>query len=460
MTLTSYINLYEVLQNDTATKKEKRDFGLQKEMKNASSFSKLIAWQERIMLVCQKPFLSDTILEYLYKITFVLVLISFVAGFFSGSMLLSYSGKEPVNIIYFLAMVVVLPLFTMLITLFSMLQANKKHDIWVDISSTLWLEKILSILPNQKNVKMDILTKNPLLLNWTIIKRSQLLALFFSLGLLLSLFFVIVTKDIAFSWSSTLNVNAKEFYDFIYTLSFPWRAYLPSAVPSVELIEQSHYFRLGHRLNAEMVQNASKLGEWWKFLLLCTLFYALFLRIVVYSIASFGFQKALKKSFFSLDGVKELLFDMREAIVSSNALTSEKRFISTSLEEMDKVEMLNKQYDVIQGWSLLTSQIKEINGFMKLESSLVFGVGGGNSLSKDTQIIKESFGEVLLYVKAWEPPTMDFMDYLDELLPCVDKIIIYPLGTQEEEYLSKERFIDIWERKISALNNEKVWIKR
>jgi len=460
MNLTSYINLYELLKNDNATKEEKRDFGLSLTSKENSSMQKLLKWQERITLICQKPFLSDKIGEYLYQITFVFILVAFVIGIISGSLLLSYNGKEPVNIIYFMAMVVAVPLFTMGISFFSMIQSKKLEAILVHLSAGYWMEKLLKFISKKEPIDLKVLKINPLLFNWLVIQRSQLIALVFSMGLFFSLIAIVATQDIAFAWSSTLKIDTEAFYSFINIVSFPWREFIPSAVPSLELIEQSHYFRLGDKLNTEMIANASSLGQWWKFLAMCTLFYAIFLRFIAYFIAKKGFQKALYNSFFALEGTRELLLDMQEAIVSSHSQKSEKKFIPSDVESMEVIENLENIYDMVQGWSLLTPQLTEINKFMQIESSLVYGVGGGNTLSQDTAIIKKSSGKVLLYVKSWEPPTMDFMDYVEELLPFVEVLIIYPIGTQEDDYISTERMIDIWDKKIAQLNDKKVWIKR
>ena len=89
-----------------------------------------------------------------------------------------------------------------------------------------------------------------------------------------------------------------------------------------------------------------------------------------------------------------------------------------------------------------------------------FGVGGSNLLEEDSEVVAKSRGEVLLFAKAWEPPTMDFADYLEALAPKVDKVIVAPVGTLENSYSTTAKELDVWDRKLSAMNNEKVWLKR
>ena len=117
---------------------------------------------------------------------------------------------------------------------------------------------------------------------------------------------------------------------------------------------------------------------------------------------------------------------------------------------------MDASYDVLQGWAIPQSQLRVMSDSMQIISPDLFEVGGGNSLQEDSEIVSKSHGEVLLYVKAWEPPTMDFMDYLEELLQKVDKVIIYPVGSSTEGYSTQSKFIDIWAKKLSLLKHEKV----
>ncbi len=104
--------------------------------------------------------------------------------------------------------------------------------------------------PRQSSEDLETLKINPLLANWIVIKRSQFVALFFSIGLGLALLVVVATKDIAFAWSTTLQITPESFHTFLEMLATPWKTWFPSAVPSLELIEKSQYFRLGDSLSA------------------------------------------------------------------------------------------------------------------------------------------------------------------------------------------------------------------
>ena len=459
MNLKSYLDLFELLEDDTSSREERRAFGLSNMLVKGKPIKQLLAWVRDNRAKLKKPLLSETFSSTLYSMTLLLSILVFVLGFFSGVGLLSYNGHEPVNVIYFIAMVVFLPLFTMTLTLFSMFRANSSQSMLVHISPAFWMEKILRLLPNKIKDNVKEVKINPLLSNWIVIKRSQIIALAFSFGLFFALLGVVATKDIAFAWSTTLSISPGTFHHFLHTLAFPWRDLYPSALPSVELIEQSQYFRLGDKLSEEMIQNASKLGEWWKFLVFATLFYAIVLRFMVYLLSRLGLNMAIKRSFLALDGAKRLLKDMNEPIISTHAPKNEQQFIQKNSAYAQSITVLDASYDSVQGWAIPKENLFVIADSMKVISPKIFDVGGGNSLDEDNEIIHLSHGEVLLYVKSWEPPTMDFIDYLESLSDNVDKIIVCPVGTQEDAYETDAREVNVWARKLSMLGSKKVWLK-
>ena len=460
MKFKTYLDLYQLLEVDNSTKAQRRAFGLSHVLLKNKPLEQLMAWVKENKQKLKRPLLSDIFTSYLYGISFTLIIVGFVVGFFSGVTLLNYNGHAPVNVIYFMAMVIVLPLLTMTLTLFSMIKAHQSRSVLIHLSPSYWMEKIVALLPRKIQENLENLKLNPLLANWIVIKRSQSIALFFSIGLLIALLLMVATKDIAFAWSTTLHVTPEAFHSFLNTLAFPWRSWFPSAVPSLELIEQSQYFRLGDGLSEEMISHASKLGEWWKFLAFATLFYAIILRFFMLLLATLGWQIAVKKSLFSLEGVSMLLRDMNEPIISTHAQEEELTDTTSKEGVLQTINTLDASYDVAQGWAMSEEQLHVLNDAMGIITPLVYDVGGTNTLEEDAEIIHKSHGEVLLYVKAWEPPTMDFMDYLEALVKQVDRVIIVPVGTEEQGYKADEKMIQIWIKKLAQVGSNKVWLKK
>ena len=459
MNFKSYLNLYEILENDNSTKEQRRAFGLSHVLLQDKPFEQLKVWIGEHLSMLRKPSLYDRFSGYLYGVTFTLVILGFILGLVSGVALLHYNGQSPVNVVYFMAMVIAFPLLTMSLSLLSMFKANQTKSVLVHLSPAFWMEKIVMLLPKKWQMDLEEVVINPLLANWIIIKRSQFIALFFSLGLLLALLGVVSTQDIAFAWSTTLDITPVAFHTFLETLCMPWRTWMPSAVPSLELITQSQYFRLGERLSDEMINHASILGQWWKFLAMATFFYAIFLRFLLYMFATMGLKIAVKKSLMRLEGVNTLLHDMNEPIISTKTKEENEAPFHHNDTLVQTIAKLDTSYDMTQGWAMSKEQLIVLNDSKGVISPLVFDVGGTNSLEEDMEIIHKSHGEVLLYVKAWEPPTMDFMDYLEALLLEVNKVIVCPVGTEEKQYESTQKAVSVWLNKLSLFKDTKVWVK-
>jgi len=460
MNIRSYVNLYELLKITPSTREENRAFGITHVMLKNRPIDQLSAWIEEHKHRLKRPLLSETFSSYLYRVTFILVLIAFALGLLTGIGLLSYSGREPVNVIYFIAVVIFFPLFTMLLTFLAMIRASSSQNVLIHLSPAFWLEKILSLMPAKMEERLQTFQINPLLTNWTIIKRSQIIVLFFSFGLLLALLGAVVTKDIAFAWSTTLHITPVALHDFLTILALPWSEFVPAAVPSLELIQQSQYFRLGERLNEEMIAHASQLGEWWKFLAFSTLFYAIVLRLLMFVFVSFGYRRALERSLLTLKGTNKLLREINEPIISTHAKRKESTFTPNEKSYAQIVNSLDASYDCIHGWAIPYKKLLLLGDSLQIIAPNYFEAGGTNSFDEDAEIISKSHGEVLLLVKAWEPPTMDFIDYLNDLVDKVDKVIVMPIGTKKNGYDASDKEIDVWDSKLSVLRNMKVWLKR
>jgi hypothetical protein len=458
MNLKSYMNLYQLLQHRESSHEQNRAFGLKHQ--DIAPIMQLLLWQEKHLTVLKRPLLSERFASYLYGISLMLGILALLLGVFSGMALLSYSGHEPVNMVYFMAMVVFVPLFTMSLSLLSMFRADSARSVLIHLSPAFWMEKVIGFLPGKRQQQLEELRINPLLLNWLVIQRAQMLALLFSIGLLLALLGIVATKDIAFAWSTTLQVTPETFHQFLSASALPWREWFPSAVPSIELIEQSQYFRLGEKLDSGMVANAAKLGEWWKFLASATLFYAIILRFGMWLLSLFGFNRALKKSLLSLEGTERLLYEMNSPLVTTTAPKQELVFVGGKGQYSRVLSTPEARYSVALGWAMTKRGITVLNDSMQVRTEDTFDIGGTNTLNEDQEIISGLQGEVLLYVKSWEPPTMDLMDALSEIIAHVDKITLLPVGTQIDRYAPTSRELNIWERKLQQLNHPKVWLCR
>ncbi len=458
LSLKSYLNFADLLGSYRGDHESNRTFALKHDDLPPSAVDRLLLWaHEHRFKVTSSPEI-DLFLHRFSMATSFLVFFSLFMGVLVGIGLLSYSGDAPVNVIYFFAMTLILPLLSMLLSLISMISRGEMSNFITHLFPLYWLERLIEHLPDQAQGIIDRLPAS--VSKWIFLERLQRFSLFFSIGILLALMGMVVVKDIAFGWSSTLNITAEEFHALLSFIAMPWESWIPSAVPSLELVELSHYFRLGEKLESEMIQNADKLGAWWKFLAMSTLVYAVILRFIFWMVVRFNYQKALEKSLLVLEGVSQLLREFDKPFVSTNAPSQEKHLDIVEETEAQVTEEAGHYHDVILGWNFSPDEIRLANDTTKIIAPMIHTVGGSHTFEEDEEIASGVSRHVLLYVKSWEPPTMDFVDFLEILIenPKVETIEIYPLGTAGRYYESEPREVAVWKRKIQGLNTTKVWV--
>ncbi len=461
LSLISYLDLSQLLEVYRGNHEENRLFALKHKSLEKKPTQMLLLWAKEHRFHLTQTLNSKGFFSSLEFTTKMLLSLFFVMGILTGLGLLSYSGTSPVNITYYLFFSVVIPLFSMMLTLFTMLSRGGVAEFFSIFSLLHWIDKLMPHLPFIK--KKKIFTQEllpPRLVKWMFMERLQRISLMFSIGLLLALIFVVVVKDIAFGWSTTLNITPASFQMFISNIAIFWRDILPSTVPSLELIEMSQYFRLGERLDINLVENASKLGAWWKFLALSTLFYAIGMRLLFWFMTHYGYRKILKKEFRLIKGADVLLREFKTPFVSTEAPIVESHLEISEEVNLQVENTAHRSYHTIFGWNFSNDEILLANDSKEIKYSYFASVGGKNSFEEDEKEAKIASVTVLLYVKSWEPPTMDFIDFLELLInnKKVGAVQVYPLGTVGRYYESDAKDIDVWKRKVQSLRSEKVWV--
>jgi hypothetical protein len=454
-TFKSYLDLAQLLKHYKGKHEENRVFALTQKIKGL----KLLAlWQHTNLYRVVTELDSLKYLNYLTIFTSLFGFFLLLLGFFTGFALLSYSGAEPVNIIYLLLVMVGLPIFSMGLSLLSMFTGKIGANFFNHFSPLYYLEKVIDFLPFAKKIDFSMLPFSGILSKWIFLQRLQLFSFLFALGLFLALVLTIISKDIAFAWSSTLEISPIAFQRVLALLATPWESFFPSAVPTLELVEMSHYFRLGEKLDINMIQNADKLGAWWKFLAMATLTYALLIRLVFWFMMQVGFNAQLKKEVLALEGVKKLLKEFNTPFVSTQSKKYEQHLEVKETSTILASETLADKYASLLAWNYAEETLLLLQDYNKVNVKSMHVLGGRNSFSQDKAIIDTLKGKILLYVKAWEPPTMDFIDFLADILVKdeVSKVEVCPLGTATANYSSKKPDIEIWLKKLEQMDCEKL----
>ncbi|MBI2568282.1 MAG: DUF2868 domain-containing protein [Candidatus Schekmanbacteria bacterium] len=161
--------------------------------------------------------------------------------------------------------------------------------------------------------------------SWTLVSLTQWFAVAFNASALARCLYLVAFTDLAFSWSTTLDVSAAQFHRLVELIAAPFGWALPGAVPSEELVASSRYFRLDRTFGgaAAGAAQAAWVAEWWRFLVASLLTYALLPRLLLLLAACYGARRALAS--VSLDSARLLaLFErLQTPLVDTRAVTSE-----------------------------------------------------------------------------------------------------------------------------------------
>jgi hypothetical protein len=208
----------------------------------------------------------------------VVALLGWVLGVALMSGLLEFQPQQRINLFWWLLLVVYVPAFWWLLGLWLGRPGSEGY----------WSRGLRNRLPGGWRKSLDI----PLL-RLAARALAQRFALAFAIGMTVSFLLYLVLTDLAFGWSSTLEVTSQAVHQATRLISYPWHALWPEAVPSATLIEQTRFFRVegDHAVIGEIQ------GGWWPFLLMNLLVYVLLPRVLSFAWAEWSLGKALQRLF-------------------------------------------------------------------------------------------------------------------------------------------------------------------
>jgi hypothetical protein len=461
LSIKSYLDIYQILKDYKINHEENRSFALKHKELETKPIELLLLWAKAQRHRIKGDLISKKYAEYSSSINSLFGIISLIFGFLVGFGLLSYSGKMPVNVIYYLLIVVAIPIVSItLSTIAIFTKSNTVANFITLLFPMHWLESIFKHIPFKKRIEGLELPFSSKFSKLLFINRLQLYSLIFSIGIFLALLIMVVSKDIAFGWTTTLQIESSTFHSILSAIGIWWRDLVPSAIPSVELIDMSHFFRLGERLDSSIIQNADKLGAWWKYLAMATLFYSIILRLLFWLFTSFLLKRELTRELLALNGVKEILHNFQTPFISTQSSYSERELVLDGEKKEAILKDKKELYSAVLGWNFTVDEINLVNDNKDIKAESIFQLGGGNSFEVDKKIVDSLKGTILLYVKSWEPPTMDFLDTLELLVEnrAIKRIEILPVGLAKDFYRNREEDLDVWKRKVGTIKSDKVWI--
>jgi hypothetical protein len=379
-------------------------------------------------------------------IGFVMLLVGTFAGTGVASAAFHYDGTWPVNVLTVLAALVLVQIALVVLSLLLMLPRVPGVSALQDLMSALnpgaFAAAVYRRFARLDERRADLLVisaaRGPVAMRfarWQMLAWSQLAAIAFNLAALVTAAALIAFTDLAFGWSTTLRLDSDNVLHIVNALATPWAGFWPDAVPSVELIESSRFFRLASAPPA--VISAEALTGWWPFLLASIVTYGLIPRCVLLIVALYRLRAATVHLLLDDPQVKALLDRMSAAEVVLGADAIEESAQSAArLAAALPADTPSQAIGIV--WSGAIAQ-DDVNAWslqhLRKQVTRTVDAGGGRTLQEDAAKIREVARStpraVLLFVRAWEAPLLDLQDFIEALRAAVRhecSIILVPVG--------------------------------
>jgi hypothetical protein len=435
------IDLNSALKSDRSTdseEKKQRDraIGQALQQQRDSPAKQLRGWLDQARISSWKRDGHHAAQLY-HVLCVILVFAGLATGWGLARAVLYYTGNAPINIVNALGLLVlpqiILLLFWLLATipnripLLSSLQSALRF-----LNPGRLARHLARLFPARSRQSLSLVwdteyaTALAPATRWLFSFWSQLFSFCFNIGVLLAAFYMISFSDLAFVWSTTLNLDSTTFHHMLNVLSWPWHTLFPNAVPSPELVEISRYYRLedGSLRNAATASElAVQLGQWWPFLVTAIICYGLIPRLLTLLISWLRFRHHLAHGLPRLAGSPELLARMNSPLISTSAPQPETaaEFEAGTTYVSSESRNYGLKCAVIDwsGSGVNSESVAIQLQTMGISSQKFLMAGGTRSTDQDNATIVSLCNlkpeGVAVIVKSWEPPLLDFLDFIHSI---------------------------------------------
>lgn len=353
--------------------------------------------------------------------------LAFVIGFSLMAGLLAYQPFQRINLLWLLLLGVLLPfLWWLLALLFSAAQ--------VPFPLRSLYEHRLPGGPVPAALRP--------LLKQTVVVLGQQLSLLFALGMLLAFLLYLLVTDLAFGWSSTLDLASGTIHRLTGLLAWPWRTLWPAAVPSIELVEQTHYFRAAPLAAGD----PALFGHWWRFLLMCLLCYLLLPRLASWLLMHIRLQR-LQERVRNNDALISGLWQR----LSSELIDQEAEPVEQGRPQLvaGGIEPLAGHCTQVVCWGVWPQElIAQVRRQLTDESPGLHWIDLDSSTASGK--IEDFLAglpnrPLLLLCKGWEPPTGEVADLCQLLARQRSRLFLWPVPLGDMPQPRQRRLLHSWQ---------------
>ena len=386
----------------------------------------------------------------------VLILLGLAIGWAAAAAVFRYDGSRPVNVVRVLAVFVAPQVVLMLLWLILALPLGiaryvpgfgTLQDVLGWFSPGRLQPLVARVLPQALRQSLQQALGEGRghqklygrVQKWAVMLWSQGFAVAFNVGALLGCLSLIAFKDTWFAWSTTLQIEPERLHAWTSTLAAPWAWWRPEAVPPLALIEATRYFQIDQGPAAGI--DPAELGAWWRFLVMAMVVYGLLPRVVALAVARWRFAVAVHLGILHTPDVGRLLARLTQHLVETRAEQPEAAppapggagptpvagsFTPGATVNWAGVDLDDAEAALVAAGGSVAASI----------AAPVLHAGG--ALDRDGPVIDQIAGSkteqpVAVLVKAWEPPMLDFVDFVVALRQAIGdgrQITVLPVGLE------------------------------
>lgn len=400
-------------------------------------------------------------------VTFVLILVATLFGAAVAGTAFHYDGTEPVNVVRVLGVLVVPQIILLFFTLLfatGLLPGIGRLQIGAVAAAV--YGRLADLPAGPVSDLFDWRrphTTTARFARWQVLTWSQVAAVVFNIAALGTALALITFTDLAFGWSTTLDVDAPDTRTIVQTLALPWRTWLPAAVPDAALIEASRFFRLGAGASAAA---PATLTGWWPFVLCGIVVYGLLPRLVLLVIALQRQHAATRALLLDDARVTALIDRMATPTVALEATGKEDAAPADTIPAPRAAAPRAGQTGRAIVWAGSASPeaaVELVRRRLGITTDAAVEAGGGRSLDEDRTAIASidsGRGTVVVLVRAFEPPLLELLDFLralrDRLGPATS-IIVLPVPASSDRVEALHR--DTWTATVARLHDPATYVE-
>ncbi|MEO0422779.1 MAG: DUF2868 domain-containing protein [Pseudomonadota bacterium] len=378
-----------------------------------------------------------------------LTALGFALGLGVAGAAFAYHGRYPVNLFALLGVLVVVPWLPFIATAVLLLPlpgVRRLREGLATFSPGRWLAGFL-----HKRLNVDFLrwrggnTPPARVAQLEALRLSLWMGVGFFCGALVLALLLVAFTDLAFGWSTTLEVDASLVHGLVSGVSLPWRGWLPVAAPDAELVALSQYFRLENAAPPDV----SRLGEWWPFVCMMLLVYGLAPRALLLAWVSWRRHGAYEALLLDHPQVRALLDRMSSPlVVHESSAAGEQATLPTAPDAGVRLTAGGANVLLWNSPMEAAQCVSWLRGQFAIEAGAVLEVGShqsGQALDQALAGLEDAKQRLVLVTKGWEPPLLEFLDLIDDLRSLLGadvSITVVPVDTSGQAVEAGER--DVW----------------